>query len=278
MAFQGDPAIKEFLGAHASKLCERQLEKTNREPQAGPYFQKLAAEGCLLNTSNSGFLERLDRRDQKNHPIPFIVPGPAADCSVGIAIAHFKAPLQDVVRAAQSAEKRAKRKPESGGLGRKAVAITLMKRSGEIIEWGARWGGGLELYRALSTALERDYLSSKFPHRFAELLEAYVTDTTPMVAKSGAVQPVTGFPVDEVIRREFEHCLLQQRGLSFPRGKSESEPLVDELRAALQTYLESLTVAGVLESHVEKRLRSIIGLCQTVAFAHRTDGTSGANP
>jgi hypothetical protein len=85
--------------------------------------------------------------DQQNRPIPFLVPGPKADCSVGIAIAHFKAPLQDVVRTAQAAEKRAKRNPDQGGLGRSAVAVTLMKRSGEIIEWGAKWGGGLELYR-----------------------------------------------------------------------------------------------------------------------------------
>jgi CRISPR-associated protein Cmr2 len=40
--------------------------------------------------------------------VPFAVPGPRADVSVGIAVAHFKHPLQDVVRAAQKAEKNAK--------------------------------------------------------------------------------------------------------------------------------------------------------------------------
>src|ERR1035441_1892046 len=100
-----------------------------------------------------------------------MVPGPAADASVGIAIAHFKSPLQDVVRAAQDAEKRAKKE-----LGRSAVAVTLFKRSGETIEWGCKWaGGGLELYRAIADALNAKKLSAKFPYRAAELLLPYLT-------------------------------------------------------------------------------------------------------
>ena len=122
------------------------------------------------------------------------MPGPEADCSVGIAIAHFKAPLQDVVRAAQAAEKRAKREPEHGGQGRKAVAVTLMKRSGEIIEWGSKWVDGLQLCDRLASALDKNQLSSKFPHRFCELLEAYVTEITPLVRERQSMQPVADFP------------------------------------------------------------------------------------
>ncbi len=200
-----------------------------------------------------------------------MVPGPAADCSVGIAIAHFKAPLQDVVRAAQAAEKRAKKQ-----LGRSAVAVTLYKRSGETIEWGAKWeGGGLELYRAIADALEAGQLSAKFPHRFTELLEAYVTDSTPLVADTRTVQTVADFPVDDIIRREFQHCLERQRGTKFPREKAAADELLAKLRSALDSYLASLAAED--PSHqsdqadaTERTLRSLIGLCQTVAFAHRT--------
>lgn len=87
--------------------------------------------------------------DDLGRPLPRLVPGPRSDASVGVAIAHFKAPLQDVVRAARDAERRAKRDATKGGLGRAAVAVTLMKRSGEIVEWGARAGrGSLRFIRA----------------------------------------------------------------------------------------------------------------------------------
>ena len=75
-----------------------------------------------------GFMVEDRRCDQLGTPIPFIVHGPQTDVSVGIAIAHFKQPLQQVVREAQAAEKRAKKEH-----GRSAVAFTLIKRSGETI-------------------------------------------------------------------------------------------------------------------------------------------------
>jgi CRISPR-associated protein Cmr2 len=214
--------------------------------------------------------------DQQNRPIPFLVPGPKADCSVGIAIAHFKAPLQDVVRTAQAAEKRAKRNPDQGGLGRSAVAVTLMKRSGEIIEWGAKRAGGLELYRALAAALEGEELSSKFPHRFAELLEAYMTDTTPLVHQEKTLLPVDGFPVDNIIRREFAHCLSRQRGRAYPKDPDEATAFAQRMAHGLEACFKSLDGAGIVGS--ENRLRSLIGLCQTVSFAHRTSADSQSNP
>jgi hypothetical protein len=77
----------------------------------------------------------------------FTVPGPAADASVGIAVGHFTAPLQMLVREAKAAEKRAKT-----AYGRGALAVSLYKRSGEIVEWGCKWDNGkdrvaLELMR-----------------------------------------------------------------------------------------------------------------------------------
>ena len=264
-AFQGDPAIRETLRRPTAELRERHLRAQARDPKASasPYYQKLAAEGCLLQGELPGFLCRMDQVDQQNRPTPFLVPGPKADASVGIAIAHFKAPLQDVVRAAQAAEKRAKK-----DLGRSAVAVTLMKRSGEIIEWGTKWDGGLELYRRMALAMEADQLSGKFPHRLAELLEAYVTETTPLVARAKSVHAVADFPVDDVIRREFAHCLSRQRGPQFPRVGADGAALPEGLDEALSAYLGSLGPDGA--GAAERRLRSLIGLCQTVAFAHRT--------
>ncbi len=266
-AFQGDPkALNTLRGAWRFQDREWNREDVQLFACDGqPGFIRLAPETPKLEGEPAKFNA--------------IVPGPAADVSVGIAIAHFKAPLQDVVRAAQAAEKRAKRSPDQGGLGRSAVAVTLMKRSGEIIEWGARWTDGLALYQQMARALHAEELSNKFPHRLAELLEAYVTESTPLVKANGSVQPVKDFPVDDIIRREFEHCLGRQRGTSFPREKEKAEECLITLREALDGYLRSLRDPSDPSELLcaEKRLHSVIGLCQTVAFAHRTTADTTTN-
>ncbi|MBQ7188478.1 MAG: type III-B CRISPR-associated protein Cas10/Cmr2, partial [Kiritimatiellae bacterium] len=63
-----------------------------------------------------------------------LYPGSKCDMSCGIAIGHCKAPLQMLVKEAQRMESVAKHQ-----YGRAALAITLYKRSGEIIEWGCKW-------------------------------------------------------------------------------------------------------------------------------------------
>ncbi len=208
---------------------------------------------CLFHSPAPGFLSSETWKDDHGlgRPIPFIVPGVKADASVGIAIAHFKAPLQDVVRAAQAAERRAKKE-----LNRSAVAVTLFKRSGETIEWGAKWeSGGLEFYRAIVSALGLDQLSSKFPYRVAELLDAYLTERTGFSKST----PSPGFEAlcDEIIQREFAVTCARQRGSAWSTEGAEQIP------GLLARYL-----AGLGKSEV--KLRAVIDLCQTVAFANRT--------
>ncbi len=275
LIYAGGDDVVALLPADTALACAKALRSA---------FQGSVTKGpngqILFASPTPGFLTSEAWKDnhRRGRPIPFLVPGSAADCSVGIAIAHFKAPLQDVVRAAQDAEKRAKRKFDSGGMGRKALAVTLMKRSGEIIEWGAKWEKGLGFYQALGAALDREELSAKFPHRLAELLNAYVTDSTPMLRGTHTVAPVQDFPVNAIICREFEHCLSRHAGSHFPKESEQVTELLAALKQALDDYLQSLTDGGVVETDSEKRLRSVIGLCQTVAFAHRTTDDSHRNP
>ena len=199
-----------------------------------------------------GFLARSDSRDQhgRGTPIPFIVPGPAAEVSAGLAIAHFKAPLQDVVRAAQDAERRAKNPADKHGLGRAAFSLRLMKHSGETLDWGSKWtGGGLPLYRAIAHALDTEQLTGKFPHRLCEILTPFISDTA-------AVTDIEDFPIAEVIRREFARLLAQHEGNALDRL-----PLV----TALEAYLH--TMSGNKASAVANDL---VQLATAVAFAHRT--------
>lgn len=258
-AFQGSPGSLNHLKG-AWRLRDHRWEKD---------------DAMLFNCQQPGFVRlHSEAPALGGEPKKFdaIVPGPAADCSVGIAIAHFKSPLQDVVRAAQAAEKRAKNQ-----LGRSAVAVTLMKRSGEIIEWGAKWEGGLALYHTLAGALEAEQLSGKFPHRLVELLDAYTTGGTPLLREMKTFEPVAQFPVDEVIHREFSHCFSRQQGPNFPKSKESADHFLADLSGSLDNYLKSLSEADP-KSDTEHRLQSVIGLCQTVAFAHRMGGNGGKAP
>ena len=84
--------------------------------------------------------------------------------SAGIAIGHKKVPLQDIVHAAHKAESRAKTTYDRG-----ALAITVLKRSGEIIEWGCKWNSNtLKLFKEINGSVEDE------THGFAYKLDAYL--------------------------------------------------------------------------------------------------------
>ncbi len=72
--------------------------------------------------------------------------------SAGIAVGHRKTPLQDVVIAAQAAEHRAKYAYK-----RDAVALSVFKRSGEILEWGCDWNSdGLKVFNLLQEIVNQE--------------------------------------------------------------------------------------------------------------------------
>ena len=248
LIYAGGDDILALLPADSALGCSEALRLafTGREVKA--------PDGkVLFHSPQPGFLssDRWKDDHDRGRPIPFLAPGPATDASVGIAIAHFKAPLQDVVRAARAAEKRAKNQ-----LDRKAVAVTLFKHSGETIEWGCKWdGGGLGLYRAIAVALESEELSSKFPYRVIELLDPYLTQHTGL----SKTKPTPEFEAlaDEIIQREFAVVCGRQRGPAW------TNEVTERLLCLLAEYVRRL-------DEPVKKLRDVIGLCQTVAFAHRT--------
>ncbi|MEL6614002.1 MAG: hypothetical protein AAFQ53_18045, partial [Bacteroidota bacterium] len=65
---------------------------------------------------------------------PALTMGPAASASAGIALAHFKHALSDVVAAAKEAERYAK-----DVLGRDHLVLSVLKRSGEAFMGGVPW-------------------------------------------------------------------------------------------------------------------------------------------
>jgi CRISPR-associated protein Cmr2 len=251
-AFRGTKDLNDVKGG-----WEVDAERDHREPNR---------DLSIFNISQEGFIQlhKDNHLVMAGEPKNFsaIVPGPAADCSVGIAIDHFKSPLQDVVRAAQAAEKRAKKQ-----LGRAAVAISLFKRSGEITEWGTKWeNGGLELYQKIAELLESGKLSAKFPHRVCQLLEPYRINATRLMQDSKTMQDATDFKANEAIRREFAFAISRQSA-SGQANTNEAE-----LMPLLDFYLEKLG------SDPQALLTAVTGFCTTVAFTHRTAADSETNP
>ncbi|TAE90901.1 MAG: type III-B CRISPR-associated protein Cas10/Cmr2 [Verrucomicrobia bacterium] len=184
--------------------------------------------------------------DATKHIIGKDADHPQPDASVGIAIAHIHSPLQDLIKEAQKAEKRAKNE-----VGRPAFSITLMKRSGEISYWGSKWSsGGLQLYQAIAKHLVEKKLSGKFPHRVTQLLTPYLTERSKISHQTNALN----FPTFEIITREFAFAASQQGSVAIAK----------DLAPVLENYLKKLS------GDPQKLLTSLIDLCTTVAFTHRT--------
>jgi len=268
LVYCGGDDVLAILPAHAALECAADLNRafTGEAPLKSRTPRLKESESFvdgILSGKTKGFLTTANLVDDAKRPIPFAVPGPAASASVGIAIAHFKSPLQDVVRAAQSAEKRAKNQ-----LGRSAVAVTLCKRSGEIAEWGCRWqSGGLELFTRIAHLLDTQKLSAKFPHRVCQLLEPHVTKKSGLSNLGDAIKDTD--TAKELIGREF----------AFAAERQGSKAIAMELNEPLNAYLDGILADRskperegkvMMNSPFQDLLTSLIGLCTTVAFAHRT--------
>ena len=132
------------------------------------------------------------------------------DGSCGIAVGHFKAPLQMLVKSAQRMESVAKNK-----YGRGALAIAVYKRSGEILEWGTRWGSSsLELMKKVTafSSGPAPKLSGRFPYALAALLRPYELETM----KSDAFADFK-----KVLLYEVAHVLVRQGEKLGTNGQEE---------------------------------------------------------
>jgi CRISPR-associated protein Cmr2 len=153
-----------------------------------------------------------------------LYPGSACDVSIGIAVGHKNAPLQMLVREAQKAEKRAK-----NAYNRAAVAISVYKRSGEILEWGCKWDSkALVLMRTVTGLTEAKQLSGRFPYALAALLKPYML--------KGAIPDML-----PVIQSEVRHVLGRQ-GSGLDDGKRK------DLAGQIDAYLK--VTGGRLEDFI----------------------------
>lgn len=86
-----------------------------------------------------------------------------ATASAGIVITHHLSPLSNALREAQKAEDKAK-SPE---VGKNAVCVTVLRRSGETLQMVSKWNQ-MDKFPAFVDLFVKDELSSKLPYDIAQ--------------------------------------------------------------------------------------------------------------
>ena len=154
--------------------------------------------------------------------------------SAGIAIGSCKAPLQDLIHEAHAAESRAKHVYE-----RNALAVSVLKRSGEILKWGCKWdSAAFDIYNRLT---EQSGKLSRFAYKLAGFLEPYAL-------KKGDLDESND--MRQVVLEETLHTLKQTEGAG--------EVLTKE---CLEAYLK--------EQSVKDHPEDFLGLFMCEAFINR---------
>ena len=257
LIYSGGDDVLAMLPADEAIACATNLRAAfqgrvaDMTPECRQFFRPEAPEGFLWLKDPRG-----------NDPCwPLLVPGPEMTVSVGIAVGHVKEPLQDLVQEAQRAEKRAKAPPErlvfnrsasdpalqeerwvrSEGWDRNALAVTLFKRSGEMIRWGARFSSAaFPLFNTMRHHFRAPWgkpealtaITGRFPHRLAELLAPY-----------GSATPIS--ELKEVLLREVEFVISRQtlpnEGAAKLDAKQDATPFRrTDLLEQCAAYLEEL--------------------------------------
>lgn len=244
LIYAGGDDVLAMLPADNALTCARALRAAFRGKGSDlPELQR----NYKMATTQDGFL-----LTEENYPI--IVPGPASEVSCGIAIAHYQHPLQKIVHEAHAAEKRAKRGLDDGGLGRGAFALSLMKRGGETVHWGAKWDdGALELYDLYMQLRKSETLGARFPYALAGLLAPYDLE-----GRKG-FDKLTSEELQPIIEQEFAHVCQQQSTWSQKSLEQETGEAA-LFKNTAHTYLKTLGA---------QQLHQFPKLFLAAAFIHR---------
>jgi CRISPR/Cas system-associated protein Cas10 (large subunit of type III CRISPR-Cas system) len=214
LIYSGGDDVLAMVPAASALDCAEALCLTFRGHED---LAKRVKDKFIVHRTKGGFVQiATPTGGQPNWPL--IVPGPKAQASVGIAIGHAHSPLQNLVSAARLAEKRAKNQHE-----RAACAVSLYKRSGEILEWGFKWESpALELFRyflRLSSSHNKPpVLSGRFGYALNEWIVPYRSQKGKL--QSG-ISDIEEFDPVTIIMKEVLHVVRQQsRGLSEDERKN----------------------------------------------------------
>lgn len=213
----------------------------------------------IFDCKKEGYL-RLHGREENLEEDPVyhdcILPGPGMEVSAGIAIGHAKDPLQRLVEAARQAEQLAKNHH-----GRAAVAIEVLKRSGEAVKWGSQWdAGGVKILNRMVEALKEERLTNRYPYKVIQLLAPYV-DLNVEESQEKPMDAGLEVQLPQLLQLEFAGAL--ERHL---KDRDEKEKWLKWF----SDYVEKLLGKNLSGTSI---IRNLIGLHQVAAWIskHKPD-------
>lgn len=182
-------------------------------------FFEFPAEGFIRCLKGTGIGEHC----RPNWPL--MVPGPKATASAGIAIGHVRSPMQDVIQAARDAEHAAKAVEGKG-----ALAVRVLKRSGESVQFAARFDSGVPgIWSELET--ERNRLSSRFIYRFLSKLQPVLAKVVNGRASWEPSWQVNDRDLTIIAGEELRHSLANQSDFKSAEAKDRAERWMPTLQA-----------------------------------------------
>ena len=141
--------------------------------------------------------------------------------------------------------------------------MTLIKRSGETVQWGCNWdSGGLEAYLLMSQALQNKIISARFPYRLIELTSKYINHTASHKDNTHQTDFFGKEDAIKVLEKEISFVAERQKGPKYDPSE------VQKLSKAILQFLQH----GSLKTP-RQIIAALIGLCQTVAFIVRNTET-----
>ncbi|WP_322799123.1 type III-B CRISPR-associated protein Cas10/Cmr2 [Thermoflexus sp.] len=150
-----------------------------------------------------------------------VVPGCSA--SAGVAIAHHLYPLDAALAAAREAERAAKSVADKA-----AVAVMVLRRSGERLLVRSRWESLHDRFDALVAHFAKDRLSSRFAYELAD--RATVATDLPKDARRSLLRQLIGRHKGRDLSDQEEEALVQQLAgwaeeLDLQLSRGEGEPM-----------------------------------------------------
>ena len=177
------PAAKALECADALQMTFRGLKPRDKSTRAAKAMLDIfdySWSEMIEKNYPAGFL-KLEATGGGRPAWPMLLPGPRATASVGIAVAHIKAPMQEAIQTARDAESAAK------DAGRDGFCLTVMKHSGETHSFTAQWQPVerwtvqsnrpdlLPIWREVLDGLRKGMLSNRFVYVYLGYLRPLLT-------------------------------------------------------------------------------------------------------
>jgi len=176
--------------------------------------------------------------------------GPNATASMGVVIAHYRMPFSLVLDKVREMEKKAKNMD-----GKDAIAISLIKHSGEVSEGVAKWRykndnqsrGTVAILEKLADWIRRDWISNKFIYSFQ--------DEFSRLADSNGIVNVTS----QIVDAEIGRLLKRSKNKNNDEFEKEVVSLANDLyqlflnlNGSLESFLTFLQTSNFLAREVKE--------------------------